>query len=161
MGIKETSLELAAISLIADQAKKRKDELRAQLQAEMDAIGADRVKAELDNETVAFVTTSKPRIKRVITNRKHFVAWVKANHPTEIIEEVRSSFESVILDSFRFEDGWAISTTGEMVDWVIEQSGEPYLVTKFHADGREKLIDALSDQNFKMEVSMKDILQIE
>jgi len=45
MGIKELSLELAAVSLIADEAKKAKDRLRAALQTEMDAIGADRVKA--------------------------------------------------------------------------------------------------------------------
>ncbi len=46
MGIKELSLELAAVSLIADEAKKAKDRLRAALQTEMDKIGADRVKAE-------------------------------------------------------------------------------------------------------------------
>jgi Tfp pilus assembly protein PilF len=46
MGIKELSLELAAVSMIADEAKKAKDRLRAALQAEMDNIGADRVKAE-------------------------------------------------------------------------------------------------------------------
>jgi hypothetical protein len=41
MGIEEISLELAAVSLIADQAKKRKDELRAQLKGYMDQVGAD------------------------------------------------------------------------------------------------------------------------
>lgn len=161
MGIKETSLELAAISLIADKAKERKDQLRKQLQAEMDEIGADRVKAELDDETVAYVTTSKPRVKRTITQRRYFIDWVKRNYPTEIVEEVRESFETMILGSFRFENGMAISSDGEMVGWLVEEVGEPYLVTKFHADGREKLIDALSDQNFKMEVSLKEILQIE
>ena len=161
MGIKETSLELAAISLIADKAKERKDQLRKQLQVEMDQIGADRVKAELDNETVAYVTTSKPRVKRTITQRRYFIDWVKRNYPTEIVEEVRESFETMILGSFRFENGMAISSDGEMVGWLVEEVGEPYLVTKFHADGREKLIDALSDQNFKMEVSLKEIFQIE
>ncbi|KAF2380360.1 hypothetical protein BSN82_16775, partial [Acinetobacter baylyi] len=41
MGIKELSLELAAVSLIADEAKKAKDRLRAALQAEMDKISAE------------------------------------------------------------------------------------------------------------------------
>ncbi len=35
MTIKDLSLKLAAISLLADQAKRLKDELRAELQAEM------------------------------------------------------------------------------------------------------------------------------
>ncbi len=50
MGIKELSLELAAVSLIADEAKKAKDRLRAALQTEMDKIGADRVKAEYGDD---------------------------------------------------------------------------------------------------------------
>ena len=47
MTIKDLSLRLAAISLLADQAKRLKDELRSELQAEMNAIGADRIKAVL------------------------------------------------------------------------------------------------------------------
>ena len=66
MGIKELSLELAAVSLIADEAKKAKDRLRAALQAEMDAIGADRVKAEYGDDVIAYVTTTKPKFKWVI-----------------------------------------------------------------------------------------------
>lgn len=161
MGIKETSLELAAISLIADQSKKKKDELRAQLLNEMNAIGADRVRAELEDQTVAYVTTASPRVKRRITSDKAFLAWVKAKHPTEVVEAVRESFVDVALNSFTMIDGKAIDSDGEMIDWIIEEQGEPYLVTKFHAYGREKLIEALSDQNFNMEVSLKQILEIE
>ena len=40
MTIKDKSLKLAAVSLIADEAKKAKDRLRAELQEEMEAIGA-------------------------------------------------------------------------------------------------------------------------
>ena len=89
MGIKETSLKLAAVSLIADEAKRVKDQLRAELQDQMDGIGADRVMAELDGETIAYVTTSKPKFKWVIKNDRKFLDWVKANHPSEIVESVR------------------------------------------------------------------------
>jgi len=88
MGIKELSLELAAVSLIADEAKKAKDRLRAALQTEMDAIGADRVKAEYGDDVIAYVTTTKPKFK-----------------------------------------------------WVIK-SDKPYLMTKFHSDGKETLKNA-------------------
>ena len=73
MTIKDLSLKLAAISLLADQAKRLKDELRVELQAEMNAIGADRVKAELGDDVVAYVTTTKPKFKWVIKSDRKFV----------------------------------------------------------------------------------------
>ena len=142
MDIKKLSLELAAISLIADAAKKRKDELRAQLQGEMDGIGADRVKAELDGETIAYVTTSKPKFKWSIISDRKFIDWVKANHPSEIVESVRESSVDVLLDKFNYVDDLVIDPNGEPVDWLVGNTSEPYLVTKFHSDGREKLRDA-------------------
>ena len=142
MDIKKLSLELAAISMIADAAKKRKDELRAQLQGHMDTIGADRVKAELDGETIAYVTTSKPKFKWEVINERKFVDWVADNHPTEIVESVRESFREVILDKFNYVDDTAIDPNGEPVDWLVGHTAEPYLMTKFHSEGREKLREA-------------------
>jgi hypothetical protein len=142
MDIKKLSLELAAISMIADAAKKRKDELRAQLQGEMDGIGADRVKAELDGETIAYVTTSKPKFKWSILSDRKFIDWVKANHPSEIVESVRESSVDVLLHKFNYVDDLVIDPNGEPVDWLVGNTSEPYLVTKFHSDGREKLRDA-------------------
>ena len=157
MDIKKLSLELAAISMIADAAKKRKDELRAQLQGEMDVIGADRVKAELDGEVIAYVTTSKPKFKWEVTSERKFVEWVKDNHPSEIVESVRESFREVILDKFNYVDDAAIDPNGEIVDWLVGHISEPYLVTKFHSDGREKLRDAFVSNS----IDPKKVLEIE
>ena len=157
MNIKEVSLELAAVAMIADAAKKRKNELRAQLQGYMDAIGADRVKAELDGETIAYVTTSKPKFKWEVISERKFVEWVKDNHPTEIIESVRESFKDVILDKFNYVDDAAIDPNGEIVDWLIGHISEPYLVTKFHADGKDKLRDAFLNNS----IDARKVLEIE
>jgi len=157
MDIKKLSLELAAISMIADAAKKRKDELRAQLQGEMDGIGADRVKAELDGEVIAYVTTSKPKFKWEVISERKFVEWVKDNHPSEIVESVRESFREVILDKFNYVDDAAIDPNGEIVDWLVGHISEPYLVTKFHSDGREKLRDAFVSNS----IDPKKVLEIE
>ena len=157
MDIKKLSLELAAISMIADAAKKRKDELRAQLQGEMDGIGADRVKAELDGEVIAYVTTSKPKFKWEVISERKFVEWVKDNYPSEIVESVRESFKEVILDKFNYVDDAAIDPNGEIVDWLIGHISEPYLVTKFHSDGREKLRDAFVSNS----IDPKKVLEIE
>lgn len=143
MDIKEASLRLATISLIADEAKKAKDRLRAELQAQMDAIGADRVKAEYGGEAVAYITTSKPKFKWEITNDRAFIAWVKANFPTEIVESVRESSIDGLLGRLNYLDDLVIDHNGEPVDWVIGKESEPYLMTKFHSDGRETLREAL------------------
>jgi hypothetical protein len=143
--------------MIADAAKKRKDELRAQLQKEMDGIGADRVKAELDGEVIAYVTTSKPKFKWEVISERKFVEWVKDNHPIEIVESVRESFKEVILDKFNYVDDAAIDPNGEIVDWLVGHISEPYLVTKFHSDGREKLRDAFVSNS----IDPKKVLEIE
>ena len=157
MGIKELSLELAAVSLIADEAKKAKDRLREALQAEMEAIGADRIKAELDGEQIAYVTTSKPKFKWVIANDRKFVEWVKSNIPSEIVETVRESSVDKILEKFNYIDDLVIDPNGEPVDWLVGTEAQPFLMTKFSADGRETLKSAF--QNGKLE--FKKIWELE
>jgi len=143
MGIKETSLKLAAVSLIADEAKRVKDQLRQELQSEMDGIGADRVKAELDGETIAYVSTSKPRFKWIVKNERKFVEWVMDNCVDEIVTSVRESSREAILNRFKFVDDLVIDPNGEPVDWLEGSISDPYLVTKFQGEGRDKLREAI------------------
>ena len=157
MSIKEKSLNLAAVSLIADEAKKMKDKLRAELQEEMDSLGADRVKAELGDDVVAYVTTSKPKFKWVVLSERAFLEWMKINYPSEVVETVRESFRDIILDKFNYVDDVAIDPNGEPVDWLVGHTAEPYLVTKFHSDGREKLREALVSNS----IEPKKILELE
>jgi hypothetical protein len=142
MGIKELSLELAAVTMIEQEAKKAKDALRERLKAEMDQIGADRVKAEIEGEQIAYVTTSKPKFKWVIKSDRKFVEWVKAHNPGEIIESVRESSVEHILNKFNYLDDVVIDPNGEIVDWLEGSESEPYLSTRFSADGRETLKNA-------------------
>ena len=142
MGIKELSLELAAVTMIEQEAKKAKDALRERLKAEMDTIGADRVKAEIEGSQVAYVTTSKPKFKWVVKSDRKFIDWVKANNPGEIIESVRESSVDHILNKFQYLDDVVIDPNGEIVDWLEGSESEPYLSTRFAADGRETLKNA-------------------
>ena len=161
MAIKDLSLKLAAISLLADQAKRLKDELRAELKAEMDSLGADRVKAELGDEVVAYITTTKPKFKWVIKSDRKFVEWVKANMPSELVETVRDSSIDAILDKFNYVDDLVIDPNGEPVDWLEGSESEPYLTTKFHGDGREKLRDAIIGLNGSQEIDVRKVLELE
>lgn len=143
VSIKDLSLKLSAISLIADEAKRTKDRLRAELQAEMDAIGADRVKAELGDDVVAYVTTTKPKFKWEIVNDKKFLNWVKEQMPSEIVESVRESYVDWVFAHLKYEDDLVIAPNGEIVDWAAGTETEPYLTTRFQADGRDRLKDAM------------------
>ena len=161
MAIKNLSLKLAAISLLADQAKRLKDELRAELQAEMNELGADRVKAELGDEVVAYITTSKPKFKWVVKSDKKFIDWVKANVPSEIVESVRESSVDAILDKFNYVDELVIDPNGEPIDWLEGSQSEPFLMTKFHGDGREKLREAIIGLNGSQEIDVRKVLELE
>lgn len=161
MTIKDLSLKLAAISLLADQAKRLKDELRADLQAQMNELGADRVKAELGDEVIAYITTTKPKFKWVIKSDRKFIDWVKANNPGEIVESVRESSVDYILDKFNYQDDVVIDPNGEIVDWLEGSESEPYLTTKFHGDGREKLRDAIIGLNGANEIDVRKVLELE
>ena len=152
MGIKELSLELAAVSMIADEAKKAKDRLRAALQAEMDNIKADRVKAEYQDNVIAYVTTTKPKFKWIIKSNKAFVDWVKANIPSEIVESVRESSVDAILDKFQYLDDLIIDPNGEVISWLEGTQSEPYLMTKFSADGREMLKTAFQSGQLEFKI---------
>jgi hypothetical protein len=161
MTIKDLSLKLAAISLLADQAKRLKDELRADLQAQMNELGADRVKAELGDEVIAYITTTKPKFKWVIKSERKFVEWVKTNVPSEIVETVRDSSIDKILEKFNYLDDVVIDSNGEIVDWLEGSESEPYLTTKFHGDGREKLRDAIIGLNGANEIDVRKVLELE
>jgi hypothetical protein len=143
MSIKEKSLKLAAVSLIADEAKKAKDRLRAELQEEMDNLGADRVKAELGDETVAYITTTKPKFKWEVLNERKFVQWVMDHMVDEVVTSVRESSREAILNKFKYVDDVVVDPNGEIVDWLVGSESNPYLTTKFAGDGREKLRSAL------------------
>jgi hypothetical protein len=160
MAIKDLSLKLAAISLLADQAKKLKDELRAELKAEMDSLGADRVKAELGDEVVAYITTTKPKFKWVIKSDRKALEWFKAYHPGEVIETIRPSSLEAILDKFNYLGDTVIDPNGEEVDWLEGSLAEPYLTTKFHGEGRAILRDALIGLK-RNELDVKEILELE
>jgi hypothetical protein len=161
MAIKDLSLKLAAISLLADQAKKLKDELRHELKGQMDELGADRVKAELGDEVIAYITTTKPKFKWIIKSDRKFVEWVKANIPSEIVETVRESSRDAILDKFNYIDDLIIDPNGEPVDWLEGSESEPYLTTKFHGDGRELLRQAIIGLNGSQEIDVRKVLELE
>jgi hypothetical protein len=127
----------------------------------MNELGADRVKAELGDEVIAYITTTKPKFKWVIKSDRKFIDWVKTNVPSEIVETVRDSSIDKILEKFNYLDDVVIDPNGEIVDWLEGSESEPYLTTKFHGDGREKLRDAIIGLNGANEIDVRKVLELE
>jgi hypothetical protein len=127
----------------------------------MNELGADRVKAELGDEVIAYITTTKPKFKWVIKSDRKFIDWVKTNVPSEIVETVRDSSIDKILEKFNYLDDVVIDSNGEIVDWLEGSESEPYLTTKFHGDGREKLRDAIIGLNGANEIDVRKVLELE
>ena len=59
------------------------------------------------------------------------------------MESVRESSVDALLDKFNYVDELVVDPNGEPVDWLDGSTSDPYLVTKFHSDGREKLREAI------------------
>ena len=79
------------------------------------------------------------------------------NMADEVIATVRESSREAILDKFNYVDDLVIDPNGEPVDWLVGHIAEPYLVTKFHSDGRERLREALVSNS----IEPKKLLELE
>lgn len=149
MTIKDLSIKLAAISVLADEVKKAKDELRGEILREMANVGADRVKAEVGGESVAYITTVNSKLKARVTRENGFLNWVKENHPYEIVEAVRESSRERLIEG--------LMATGEIFDWLEYVEAEPYVSTRFHADGREAIKTAFRNGELEVKKIIKEI----
>jgi hypothetical protein len=65
------------------------------------------------------------------------------------------------LEKFNYLDDVVIDSNGEIVDWLEGSESEPYLTTKFHGDGREKLRDAIIGLNGANEIDVRKVLELE
>lgn len=146
MNPREIARALAVTAVIADAAKARKDELRADLAHALDALGADSAKADLPDGTnvaKASLVAGKPRA--AVVDEDAMTGWVAENHPTEVVFRVRDTYRKVVLDRLiPGPDGAAVDPyTGEIVPGVRFSNPAPYVSLRFDRDGRDHVIDAL------------------
>ncbi len=73
----------------------------------------------------------------------------------QIVETVRESSIDAILDKFHYINGDdVIDPNGERIEWLEGTIAEPYLVTKFHSDGRERLKNAFQSGQLEFKTTM-------
>lgn len=153
---RETALALAVVTTIADAAKERKDQLRFQLLEELNAAGADAVRADIDGERIARTSLIMPKTKLGVADEEAFTKWVQENYPTEVVTTttVRPAFKEYFLQGLQINGNDAIDTkTGEVVPGLRASQGNPYVSTKFESDGRARILDALRNQELSIDLT--------
>jgi len=87
--------------------------------------GADRWRTPWGTVSVA-VRDDKPSI----SDEAALLAWVKDNHPGEVVETVRPAFTKALLERAAIIDGMVIDTaTGEALPWAGIREGAVYVTT--------------------------------
>lgn len=148
MNPRELALALAVTTVIADAAKERKDQLRAQLQDALDTLGADAVRAELpDGTRVARTAMVVPAATATVTDEDMFVKHVSvaSPHNVQTLVLVREAYRKLLLERLvPGPDGQAVDPdTGELVPGVAFRERAPYVSTRFDKGGRDAVVDAL------------------
>lgn len=150
MSLKEATLAAAIGKLLKekiDEADKagRADTLK-QLIAAKDALGVKTVDITLPDGTKIGRATLPTPSPGVDVDHDAFLKWVRAEHPTEVVDAVRESFRKSVMARLKVVGGDVVDkTTGEAVDWasVRDAAAEPTSFTvTFEGDGRMAIEEA-------------------
>lgn len=153
---RETALALAVVTTIADAASERKDQLRSQLLHQLNEVGADAVRAELDGDRIARTSLIAPQAKVVVIDEEGFTQWVAENFPTEVVTTttIRPGFKEHFLKSLEIAGDQIFDPkTGEALPFFTTRQGSPYVSTKFESDGRAKILEALSNRTLSLDLT--------
>jgi phage host-nuclease inhibitor protein Gam len=82
----------------------------------------ERLVVKVGDTPVGTVTVAHGRPSARITDPRALLAWVKANHPTEVVprEEVRAAFVTALLGRAK--------SSGEVIPGIDVSQGDPYLL---------------------------------
>lgn len=101
----------------------------------------DRNSAKLGEARLGTVFKTDPEAKAKVADRDAFTKWVAASHSTEIVEAVRSSYETALLDAIT-RRGDVVDENGEVVPGVGFAAATPQ--QRFiPADAAEELLAVL------------------
>lgn len=142
--LKTQATRVAVLKTLADKVAEVDKQARAELLATMQEIGAEKVTAELPDGTgVASVSLAGGKGARAaVVDDRAFLAWVKANHPTEIEERVSDAFKKRFLDE--------LAQNGEEVPGVELGTARPYLSNRFKTGGKDAIAAAWAEGTLQL-----------
>lgn len=133
-----------AIDLALDNDR---EDLTLNLKELSGSFGVKSIEIELPNgDKVATASLSRSESKPFVNNEREFLDWVTANHPDEIIRQVRPSFQRALFDKLEPAGEEAIHIrTGEVVAGLLfSEGGKEKLTVRFKKIGRELVADAFN-----------------
>lgn len=156
MNPREIAQALAAVTVVADAAKARKDQLRADLLAALDEAGADSARAELpDGQPVGKASLAGGKRSPVVVSDDDLASYVQQDSPSEVVVRVRESYRRVLLDRLvEGPDGMAVDpATGVIVPGVVFAEGTRYVSMRFDRQGRDAVMGALMSGALPWEIT--------
>lgn len=135
--------------VIEQRAKELKDEAKAEL-AGLEV--GDTVAGRYDGQVIAKATKLKGRAKLRITDEATFLQWVKATHPTEVVESVNPAYVKSL--EARAKDiglGAVIDSEGEVVPGVAIVEGDPVVSVRREKDAPFLVAQLLSSGRLSLE----------
>lgn len=153
--LRDAAVAAVVYQTIEQRAKELKDDAKSRL-AEL--LPGDSIAARWDNEVLGKATMSKGRTKLTVTDAEKLLEWVKATHPTEIVESVNPAFLKA-LES-RAKDmglGAVIDGEGEVVPGVSITEGEPFVSVRKDKDAPMRIAALLSSGRITLDgVAIED-----
>ena len=125
-----------------------REDLTADLKELSEVFGVKSIDIELpngDKVATASLTLSEPT--PFVNNEKEFLDWVEANYPTELVRNVRSSFQKALFEKAeRLDSAEAVNPkTGEIIAGVLfSEGGKEKLTVRFKKTGRGLVADAFN-----------------
>lgn len=139
---------VAAAKLIGDVLKEEADQARKSTLELMDQLGVERVRVtDESGANLGAVTIAAGRVSVRVVDEQAFVAWVRRNHPSELVQVVRDSFREKVFASAKAKvepgDSTAVGPDGEVVPGLEVVHGTPYVTARPTAEARERMRDLL------------------
>lgn len=156
MNLPELTQALAVVTVVADAAKERKDELRAEILDALAGVGADSAKASLPDGTQVGKASAVSRKRRAVVESEDALArYVDQDSPSEVVLRVRESYRRVLLERLvEGPDGEAVDPdTGVIVPGVRFDAGSEYVSMRFTKTGREDVMEAIRNRRVAIDGS--------
>lgn len=149
MSLADDALRDVILKTLADDIETALTEGRGMLKAAMGAAKIKSLAAELpDGTPVATVTLAGGRKAPRVVNEDKFLAWVIAEHPTEVETVVRKGYTEKLLKDIAQAGRVLDPKTGNAVDGVEFCDTTPYVTPSFakgDVPGREHIRRAWRD----------------
>lgn len=127
MGLHDAALRAGVFQHL----QKRAGELLAAAKADLAALpNGDTVAGRHNDQVLCKASWVKGRQSIAVDDPQALLEWVKAHHPTEVVESVNPAYVS----SFKAVEGVVIDGSGEPVPGMRVKQGDPYITVKSNAE---------------------------